>query len=52
MPSMVTIAVVQATGYQKKSTIELSRRDVIPLDGGIIAVPTAFNCIETVIGKS
>ena len=33
-------------------TIELSSRDVIPLDGANIPVPTAFNCIETAIGKS
>ena len=26
--------------------------DVIPLDGANIPVPTAFNCIETAIGKS
>ena len=32
--------------------IELSSRDVITLDGAIIPVPTAFNCIETAIGKS
>ena len=32
--------------------IELSSRDFIPLDGAIIPVPTAFNCIETAIGKS
>ena len=34
------------------STEVLSSHDVIPLDGAIIPVPTAFNCIETVIEKS
>ena len=34
------------------SAIELSSRDVMPLDGANIPVSTAFNCIETAIGQS
>ena len=34
------------------NSIELSSREVIPLDGAIIRVPTVFSCIETAIWKS
>ena len=43
---------VQIHGRRGQLLIEPSSCDVIPLDGAISRVPTAFNCIATAIGKS